>query len=272
MSSASLPYDLEFRRIGNWLQQRCGMVFPEKKRELLIHRMQSVCDRYKIPDLGTLADRLALGADNELLNAVIHAASTNHTYFFREPQVLDYFQNHILPNLPVEGARIWSAAASSGDEAYTLAMIAAEKRGLSWAKHHLAILGTDISGVVIAEAEKAVYGMMHIDKMPTTLLPIYFDQLENDRYQVKAEIRQLCTFRRLNLKNHPYPFQRNFNVVFCRNVLYYFDKAQQKQIIEAIYDVTEPGGWMLTSVTVSLRDLESRRQLIDSGIYWRPFS
>jgi chemotaxis protein methyltransferase CheR len=271
MSQASFANKAEYQRIGNWLQERCGMVFPEKKSELLINRMQSVCDRHKIPDLNTLADRLEMGVDSDLHYAVIHAASTNHTYFFREPQVLNFFQDHILANLPAEGARIWSAAASSGDEAYTLAIIAAEKRGMKWAKHRLAILGTDISGVVIAEAEKAVYGAIHIDKMPATILPNYFDEVGSDQYQLKAEIRQLCTFRRLNLKNHPYPFQRNFHVVFCRNVLYYFDKPQQKQIIEAIYDVTEPGGWLLTSVTVSLRGLESRWQMIDNGIYRKPF-
>lgn len=271
MSHAPFTYEFEYQRIGNWLQDRCGMVFPEKKRELLIHRMQSVCERYKIRDLNTLADQLVMGTDSELIYAVIHAASTNHTYFFREPQVLNYFQDHILPNLPAEEVRIWSAAASSGDEAYTLAIIAAEKRGMSWAKRRLAILGTDISDVVIAEAERAVYSSLHIDKMPTTILPSYFDLVANDQYQVKADIRQLCTFRRLNLKNHPYPFQRNFHVVFCRNVLYYFDKQQQKEIIEAIYDITEPGGWLLTSVTVSLRGLESRWQMIDSGIYRKPF-
>ena len=271
MISATFLHEAEYRRIGHWLQQRCGMVFPDKKRELLINRMQSVCDRYKIPDLKTLADRLVTGMDDELLYAVIHAASTNHTYFFREPQVLDYFKENILPNLPAEGVRIWSAAAASGDEAYTLAIIAAEKRGLPWAKHHLSILGTDISSVVIVEAEKAVYGSLHLDKMPKEMLPNYFDAVAGDLYQVKPQIRKMCLFRRLNLINQPYPFQRKFHVVFCRNVLYYFDKSQQKRIVEAIYDVTEPGGWLLTSVTVSLRSLESSWQLVDNGIYRKPF-
>lgn len=267
LSDVTASLDQCYRRLRDWLHQRSGMIYPEKKKLLLINRMQRVCERYGIADLDTLADSLMSGLNQDLQFAVLHAASTNHTYFFREPQVLDYFKERILPTLPQTDARIWSAAASTGDEAYTLAIIAAEMRGMDWATRKLAILGTDISDVVIAHAEAGVYGRTHLAQTPNAITARYFDPVGLDQYRVQSGLRRACTFRRLNLKSAPYPFQKNFHVVFCRNVLYYFDRAQQREVIDAIYDVTEPGGWLLTSVTVSLRELGSRWIPVQSGVY-----
>lgn len=267
LSDMTASLDASYRRLRDWLHQRSGMNYPEKKKLLLINRMQRVCERYGIADLGTLADSLIAGCNQDLQYAVLHAASTNHTYFFREPQVLNYFKDMILPTLPEAGARIWSAAASTGDEVYTLAIIAAEMRGIDWATRKLAILGSDISDVVIAHAEAGVYGSSHIAQMPGSFLKRYFNPVGLDQYRIQNELRRSCTFRRLNLKSSPYPFQKSFHVVFCRNVLYYFDRAQQREVVDAIYDVTEPGGWLLTSVTMSLRELGSQWIPVQSGVY-----
>ncbi|WP_333877378.1 CheR family methyltransferase [Methylobacter sp.] len=267
LSGAHAPHEQGYQRMRDWLHDRCGMIYPEKKKQLLIYRMQRVCERYGVLNIEALVDRLQSGRYQDMEFAVIHAASTNHTYFFREPQVLDFFKDVILPTLPQEGGRIWSAAASTGDEAYTLAIMAAEARGLAWTQRKLAILGTDISDVVIAHAESGIYGGSHIAQMPAKLLERYFDPVGMDQYRVQDDLRRVCTFRRLNLKTSPYPFQKDFHVVFCRNVLYYFDRAQQRAVIDAIYDVTEPGGWLLTSVTVSLRELGSSWIPVQSGVY-----
>ncbi len=267
LAEAHAPDEQGYQRMRDWLHARCGMIYPEKKKQLLIYRMQRVCERYGVLNIEALVDRLQSGCYQDTEFAVIHAASTNHTYFFREPQVLDFFKDVILPTLPQDGGRIWSAAAATGDEAYTLAIMAAEARGLAWTQRKLAILGTDISDVVIAHAEAGIYGGSHIAQMPGKLLERYFDPVGMDQYRVQDDLRRVCTFRRLNLKISPYPFQKDFHVVFCRNVLYYFDRAQQRAVIDAIYDVTEPGGWLLTSVTVSLRELGSSWIPVQSGVY-----
>lgn len=260
-----------YHRIRGWLNERCGINYQEKKRQLLEHRMQKVCERCGVADLNALADSVENGRNREIQLAVMHAASTNHTYFFREPQVLDFFCSNILPSLPQSGARIWSAAASSGDEAYTLAIMAAETRGRDWTKRNLAILGTDISEVVIAHAEAGIFGESHLEQLPEKVLAKYFDPVGLDQYRVQDDLRRVCTFRRLNLKASPYPFQKAFHTVFCRNVLYYFDRAHQRATVEAIYDVTEPGGWLLTSVTESLRDLDTRWIPVQGGIYRKAY-
>lgn len=256
-----------YERIRAWLNDRCGIFYPERKKELLTQRLGRVRDRFGLASLDDLATCIEIGTDRQVQLAVMHAASTNHTYFCREPQVLHFFRDRILPSLGHHGQlRIWSAAASSGDEAYSIAMLTAEVLGREDARNRVAILGTDISEPVIARAESALYGMAHLEHMPPEFLKRYFKPAGLEQYQVADDIRGMCTFRRLNLKAQPFPFRRRFHAVFCRNVLYYFDREHQRQTLEALYEVTEPGGWLLTSVTESVRDLDLRWAPVTGGV------
>ncbi len=257
--------------IRDWLSQRCGMSYPDKKRDLLIQRLNRVLTRFAFADLEILAEQLMNDEAVEVQLAVIHAASTNHTFFFREPQVLSFFRDHILASLGQTGLRVWSAASSSGDEAYTLAIMATEMFG-PLAASRVVILGTDISVPAITGAEAAIYGPSHLEQVPPGILERYFTPTGMGQYQVVPAIRRMCMFRRLNLKAAPYPFRKGFHAVFCRNVLYYFERAHQVQILEQLYDATEPGGWLLTSVTEVVRDLRTRWEPVTSGVYRRPAS
>lgn len=256
-----------FDQIRVWLNQRCGMYYPDKKQELLLNRLLRVCQNYCFNNLSELLANLHANDSVEIQLAVMSAASTNHTYFFREPQSLDYYRDVILPSLEDGDNRIWSAAASSGDEAYTIAMITAQQRGLAWAKQNLTILGTDISEPVIVTAEKGIYQNVHLEHVPPHIFDNYFEDVGTNQYRVHAGIRSLCTFRRMNLKNYPYPFQGQFDIVFCRNVLYYFEEETQSQIVENLYNVTKSGGWLLTCVTGSLRYLKTSWIPVANGIY-----
>lgn len=254
-------------RMRGWLHDRAGIFYEERKKDLLINRLRRVCDRFGYASLMELERNLALPQMADLQSAVVHAATTNHTYFFREPQVLDYFKHTILPSLPDEKIRLWNAAASTGDETYTLAIILCEKWGIAEAARKVSILGTDISGPVIAQAESGIYTFNHLEHMSRSLVDRYFHTTGIEQYRIVDGIKAFCLFRRLNLKINPYPFKRLFHVVFCRNVLYYFDKPHQISTVKALYDVTEPGGWLVTSVTESLRDLDSPWTPVTSGIY-----
>ena len=262
------PEEASLNRIKGWLHERSGIFYEDRKKDLLINRLRRVCERHDCKDLLELEQRLITSGISEIQSAVMHAATTNHTYFFREPQVLDYFSRNILHTLPAgEKLRIWNAAASTGDETYTLGIIMAEKWGVHEVAQHVSILGTDISAPVIAQAEAGIYAANHLEQTPKYLVDRHFEPIGMEQYRVNAAIRNLCLFRRLNLKINPYPFRRNFHVIFCRNVLYYFDKSHQVSTVQALYDVTEPGGWLVTSVTESLRDLNTRWTPVSSGIY-----
>ena len=260
--------DSGYERIRLWLNDRCGIHYAEKKKELLAQRLARVLERFNIDNLDDLAIDVETGLKEEVQLAVMHAASTNHTYFFREPQVLKFFSDSILPLLAHQReVRIWSAATATGDEAYTLAMLIAEALGCEQAANCFSILGTDISAPVIKHAESAIYGMSHLEQTPEHFLNRYFAHTDDNEYRIVPQIRPMCTFRRLNLKAQPYPFRRLFDVVFCRNVLYYFDREHQYRTLEALYNATEPGGWLLTSLTESVRDMGTRWCWVGGGIY-----
>lgn len=262
--------DAGYERIRIWLRESCGIHYTDKKKELLAQRLARVIDQFGLATLDELASCIEIGQREDIQLAVMHAASTNHTFFFRETQVLDFFSKTVLPSLAHRSdLRIWSAAASTGDEAYTLAILAAEAFGAERAASRISILGTDISAPVIKHAESATYNDHHLEHTPEHLLKRYFERVDGEQLKVIPTIRGMCTFRRLNLKAQPFPFRRPFDVVFCRNVLYYFDRDHQRRTLEALYDVTEPGGWLLTSVTESVNDLNTRWRSSGHGIYRR---
>ncbi|MEY4982815.1 MAG: hypothetical protein RIR62_1081 [Pseudomonadota bacterium] len=249
--------------IRTWLSQRCGIHYPAHKCDVLRQRLARVQRAYTLDDLGDLARALIDGNDRDLQLAVMHAASTNHTYFFREPEVLDIFRGTILPMVAQrDEIRIWSAACSTGEEAYTLAILIAETFGLGALKR-TSILGTDLSAPVIATAESGLFTGHRLERLPKDIRQRYFLAEGGDSFRIRPELRGACTFRQMNLKTRPYPFRKTFQAVFCRNLLYYFEKADQTATLRALHDVTEPGGWLVTSVTENLRDL---------GTAWTPFS
>ena len=257
-----------YDRVRDWLNDRCGIFYSDTKRELLTHRLGRVVDQFQLSGLDELADIIEYDTRHDVVLAVMHAASTNYTYFFREPQGLDFFRDTILPSLSDQAEiRVWSAAASSGDEAYTLGIIAAEACGIEAAQRRVSILGTDISEPTLSIAERGIYKSNHVESVTQSVMSRYFKSVGIEQYRISKEISAMCTFRRLNLKAFPYPFRREFDVVFCRNVLYYFDKFHQNAVLEAIYDVTAPGGWLITSVTEAVRELGTRWSPIGGGIY-----
>jgi chemotaxis protein methyltransferase CheR len=252
--------------IRGWLEERCAIHYPDHKRDLLRQRLARVQRSLAMPDLGDLAHKLTQDQTHEVQLAVMHAASTNHTYFYREKDVLEFFRSQVLSVLATRPEiRVWSAACSTGDEVYTLAILIAETLGMDALKR-TQILGTDISAPVIARAESGIYAGRHIDQVPADIKRRYMRPVGIDQFQIIPEVRAACTFRRMNLKVPELPFRHPFQAVFCRNVLYYFTHQDQVDVVNAIADVTEPGGWLFTSVTENVRDLSPRWQPIVSGI------
>lgn len=254
-----------------WIHHKTGMYYPEQKKEFLYGRLQQLCRQTGVTGLEELNRHLQRQDSQDLLLDLACAVSTNHTYFFREEESLTYFKKKIIPTLPAQGKwRLWSAASSTGDEAYTLAIILAEELGLPEAKKRVSILGTDISRTVIVQAEQGCFKEEHLCKVEPGLRRQYFQQAGQRRWQICRPLAELCTFRRLNLTQTPWPFSKQFHVIFCRNVLYYFDRHYQRSLIEQLYDQTTPGGWLITSVTESLWGLETRWHPVVAGVYRKP--
>ncbi|HEX7587164.1 MAG TPA: CheR family methyltransferase [Anaerolineae bacterium] len=254
--------------IRQWIFGHTGLHFDDKKYFTLYRRLQTVCWRMTIPSLQELDRQLHEAGSSELAVQVVCAVSTNHTFFFRELDGLNRIERTILPELPRgEAWRIWSAAAASGEEAYTIAILLAEALGLDYALKMVSILGTDISHPMIDQAEHGVYDPGRLELVPPDLLAKYFEPTGLGQRRVIAAVRKLCTFRRMNLQSMPLPFKNPFHVIVCRNVLYYFDAPEQKRLLEEMYNWTVPGGWLITSATETISGQSTRWRKLDVGLF-----
>jgi len=264
------PDEREFAQVCHWISHHAGITVGAGKSDLLRQRMGRVLRRFGFDDMRRLAYELKPDGAPDVQLAVMDAASINHTYFFREPEVLQSFMDIAVPGFQDRSEfRLWSAACSSGEEAYTIAMMLLDKLGADAARR-IGILGTDISAPMVERAELGVFSKVQLGCTGAPLVQRWFEPTGINQFRVKPALRNICTFRRMNLKATPYPFVRPFQAVFCRNILYYFDRSDQAATVRAIYDMTEPGGWLVTSVTETIRDLGSQWQPVAPGLYRRP--
>ncbi len=268
---AGTPNNTSLLNIKEWIQRQTGIQFSQDKLEVLRSRLETLCVRYGYSDLNEMDLLIQEGNNTTLLRRVIEAATTNHTHFYRETEPLIFYQKEIIPMLPKnESWRIWSAASSSGEELYTLAMLSIQALGYNTTKQKFSFLGTDVNPNVIEQAELGVYNEQRISDLPSALKNKWFDPIALGNHAIKQEIKDLCIFRKLNLKCYPWPFTKSFHVIFLRNVLYYFDEETQKDIVNNMYNVTQPGGWLITSVTETLSAFQHPWMKIQAGIYQKP--
>lgn len=257
-----------FESIRTWVLKHTGLHYPARKHSTLYHRLQKVCREMGFATLQELDLHLHQRDIPDLSVRLACAVSTNHTFYFREEEMFQFFQEVVIPTLPHDDTwRLWSAACSSGDEAYSLALLLADHLGPEAVQQRVRILGTDISADCLEQAEFGIANDRRLEKVPESLRRQYFRPVGLGQWQVSAKLKSLCTFRRLNLMSKPWPFSNQFHVIFCRNVLYYFDQPDQQELVERMYDVTVPGGWLITSVTESLRGMKTRWQVLQTGVH-----
>jgi chemotaxis protein methyltransferase CheR len=224
---------------------RTGLVLGGEKTYLIESRLTPVARKHNFAGLDVLAAALRQGRDPVLLRDFTDALMTNESFFFRDGKPFEQFRQVVLPRLLAARAqqrsfRIWSAACSTGQEAYSLAMILKEEAAKlqGW---RVEIIGTDISHEVLARAKSGIYTQFEVQRgLPIQLLVKYFKQ-DGDKWQLVPELRQMAQFKEFNLLEDPLVLGR-FDVVFCRNVLIYFDQAKKALILERISRLLPPDG------------------------------
>jgi chemotaxis protein methyltransferase CheR len=219
------------------LRAGSGLVIGPDKTYLLETRLAPILREQGLHDLDALAGRLLPGGAGSLERRVIEAMTTNESFFFRDDKPFAHFRTHALPRLhatrpAAAKLRIWSAASSAGQEAYSLAMILAEQRTQMHARA-VEILGTDISREQTRRAQEGLYSQFEVQRgLPIQLLVKYFRK-DGSNWRVIEAIRAMASFREWNLLGDLRPLG-TFDVVFCRNVLIYFDQPTKRQALEAI--------------------------------------
>lgn len=245
----------DFFVLRDFIHDRFGLFFPPNKYQTLRAKLIKTCKAGGVSDFSELARELLEHENSRLLPVLAENVTTNFTHFFREEKAFRFLQNQVLPSLPA-APRFWSAAASTGEEAYTLAMILSEFFFHGNPPRDPVILGTDISERVLRVAEAGVYPLEVLKNVPVHFLRKYFTPLRSGEFEICPAIKKMVVFRRGNLLGPALPFQGRFHVIFCRNVFYYFDREKQEQLGKRLYEKALPGAWLFTSVTESLRDLK----------------
>lgn len=260
----SRDQEIAIVRIRQWVVERLGIHYPDHKLCVLESKLSELCRELQVDSLSQLSDKIHCEGSG-VQSRVAHAVSTNHTGFFREPATFSRFSKEVLPSLSSESeVRIWSAASSTGEEAYTVAMVVLGTMGLEWARSRCRILATDLSRDVIASAQKGLY--RSIESVPSAERSNYFVP-SNGVFKVCHDVRELCLFRTLNLVGNNWPFRQRFQVVFCRNILYYFKPDSQARVLRRMHAACATGGWLVTSVTESIRGLDVPWRSVGAGIY-----
>lgn len=257
----------EIKWFADWIYARMGVHFANSKFEILGKRLESLALRIGFRSLAELRDGVLAQNPKDIYLLLADTVTTHHTHFFRETSTLSFFIEKVLPTIKEDQVRVWSAASSSGEELYTIALMAINRLGIDETRRRIKLLGTDISVQSVSEAEAGVYNLRKLEGMDNQLIQNWFKPVGLECYEISPKIRELCTFRRLNLMSAPWPFSRNFHVIFLRNVLYYFDRNMQRSLLLKVHAVTVKGGYLFTSVTESLSELDTPWRRIDSGVY-----
>ncbi|MCH8684655.1 CheR family methyltransferase [Pedomonas mirosovicensis] len=229
------PQDFQF--LADLLKSRSGFVLGPEKGYLLESRLTPVARRRGLDDLAQLVKLVRQKPDETLLHEISEAMTINESFFFRDNLPFDTLSQHVLPALRIartnsKRLRIWSAACSTGQEPYSIAMIFDQQRAL-WADWHIEIIATDLSSQAITKAQAGLYSQFEVQRgLPIKNLMTYFNKV-GEQWQIAPSLQSKVKFRTFNLL-HPLTSLGTFDVVFCRNVLIYFDAPTKTQVLEAI--------------------------------------
>ncbi len=257
----------EFNQLASFIRENYGIHLKDEKKTLVLGRLQNVLHQAGITNFTDYYEYLVSDQTGEAVVALTNHITTNHTYFLREAEHFIYFRDRVLPYLVNtvrnKDLRIWSAACSSGEEAYTLAMILDEYLGREKAFWDTKILATDISEKVLNIAKVGMYSNERINQLPERWKKRYFKKYDSDNSILTDAIRNEVIYRRLNLMEPNFPFKQRFHTIFCRNVMIYFDTATKDELVRKFYDQLEYGGYLFIGHSESLnRDITNFRYIM----------
>ncbi len=232
----------DFNRVKELLFDYCGIFLQEGKEALVQSRLMRRMRKLGIESFSAYLDFIERPESGGEFLSFVDVLTTNKTHFFREAQHFDFIKRHIIPTLEGRNAKWWSAGCSSGEEPVTTSIVLQEaRRNTSWSS--VKILATDISREVLKVAKNGVYPSTRMKDVPDSTRRKYFDAIGNNEFKVKENIQSMITYGRLNLMED-WPLKGNFQVIMCRNVMIYFNRQTQQEVVQKFYDQLQPGGYL----------------------------
>ena len=246
------PVDYEFLR--KFLKERSGLDLSAEKQYLVESRLNPLARRAGLPGIAELVQKIK-GGSEALSSDVVEAMTTNETFFFRDKVPFDHLRETMLPSLLKARAsrrslRIWCAASSTGQEPYSIAMCLKEL-GSALAGWRVEIIGTDLSQAVLEKSRAGIFSQFEVQRgLPIQMLVKHFTQI-GELWQLNPDLRSMVQYRQLNLL-HDFSQLGKFDVIFCRNVLIYFDQDTKARIFDRLSKVVEPDGFMVLGAAESV--------------------
>lgn len=266
----------QYDNFRGFLEESCGIVLGDNKHYLVTSRLNRLTREFSFDSLHAMLDALTKNNDNRLKERIIDAMTTNETSWFRDGYPYQLLQENLLPELlqkKPSRLRIWSAASSTGQEAYSISMVLSEMQMKSPGLLNvpIEIVGTDISSTVLSIARKAEYDGLSLSRgISDERRKAFFKELENDRWQLNDKVKSIVRFSELNLLQN-YALLGKFDLIFCRNVLIYFSAELKSDILSRMAKIMNPGGYLVLggseSPTGYCRDFEMTR--FPKGVVYR---
>ncbi len=261
----------EFNQLADLIRKNYGINLGSQKKIMLIGRLQNILEEHHLKNFDEYYQYILSDTTGSAASLLVNKITTNHTFFMREAEHFNYFKEKLMPyfksSIPDRDFCVWSAGCSSGEEPYTLAMIVDEFFGNQKASWNTKILATDISSKVLEIAARGVYSNEQVEHLPDKWQSNYFRKLDDEKSILIDKIRNEVIFRRLNFMDPVFPFRKRFHVIFCRNVMIYFDTATKKDLIEKFYSLNEPGGYLFIGRSETINRDESKYVCVAPSVY-----
>lgn len=260
--------DQEFSQFRALLYEESGINLSEHKKTLLVSRLTKRLRKLEMQTFSEYYNYVVneVNGGEEFIQ-MLDLLSTNKTDFFRESKHFDFLKNRIMPELEhLKKIRIWSSACSSGEEPYSIAITLCEFMGsMRW---DCKILASDLSTRVLAHAANGVYEKERVKELDKTRLHRYFLKgKNNDKVKVKKQLSEMIVFKRINLMHENFPIKTPLDLIFCRNVMIYFDKKTQERLVNNFYRYLRPNGYLFIGHSESLQWLDTPFVPVAATIY-----
>jgi len=264
--------DKDFFRLRDYIKSNFG-VNLEKKRTLIEGRLSNFIISEGFNGFADYLDDVFKDKSGNKLNTLMTKLTTNYTYFMREETHYKFMEQEALPywtqTLRDRDLRIWSAGCASGEEAYTTVMVLHEWFGPKIREWDTTILATDISVRVLEMAKTGIYPEEHFDHLPPAWKAKYFTKMGEESYKIKDVLAKGVHFGQFNLMGNFSRFKKKFHIIFCRNVMIYFDTPTKQALAKKYHDALEVGGWLFIGLSETLSGISGDLQQIQPAIYRR---
>ena len=266
--------DGEFQAMTNLIYHRSGICLNATKRTLLISRLGNHVKSLGFKSFRQYYKYLLSDHTGESISTLVNLISTNHTFFFRENDHFVFLKNKALPHIvrlmnakKDRDLRIWCAAASTGEEPYSIMMTMMDFFAQSYSEWNAGLLATDISDAALNTARIGVYDQDRVQSIPPYLRYRFLKKKGNDEWEVSQQLKKEITYRRFNLMDRPLPFNKPFHIIFCRNVMIYFNNPTKKELCQTLFNHTVPGGYLFIGHSESLGGLDVNYRYVAPAIY-----